>query len=137
MYVALIVFHVLVSLVLVLVVLLQTGRGAELGAAFGGLGQVTYGRGQSTFLSKLTTSMAVVFMITSVALTFLTGERPTSSLMQQTSAPVQAPAPAPAGAPAANPASPVTAAPAPVTPAPVTPAPPPSTAPVQPASPKP
>ncbi len=52
MFVALVIVHVVVAVSLVLIVLLQTGRGAELGAAFGGLGQATYGRGQSTFISK-------------------------------------------------------------------------------------
>ena len=56
MFIAIVIVHVLVCLFLVFVVLLQTGRGAELGAAFGGMGQATFGRGQSTFITKFTTA---------------------------------------------------------------------------------
>ena len=81
---ALITVHVLVAFSLVLIVLLQTGRGAELGAAFGGMGQATYGRTQSTFISKVTTVMAVVFMATSLSLAFLSTERQTESILSET-----------------------------------------------------
>ncbi len=90
MFLALVIIHVLVSIFLVFVVLLQTGRGAELGAAFGGMGQSTYGRGQSTFITKFTTGLAVVFMSTSLSLAFLSSERPTqSALSSQSGQPVQ------------------------------------------------
>ena len=115
MFIALVVVHILTSLVLVLVVLLQSGRGAELGAAFGGVGQATFGRTQSTFISKLTTVLAVIFMATSLGLSLIAGKRPTQSLLQPSeastaapavppAAPSTAPTPtAPAGAPAAAP----------------------------------
>lgn len=90
MFLALVIIHVLVSLFLVFVVLLQTGRGAELGAAFGGMGQATYGRGQSTFITKFTTGLAVIFMSTSLTLAFLTSERPSQSVLSsQSGQPVQ------------------------------------------------
>lgn len=121
MYAFLVVLHVLVSVVLVLTVLLQAGRGAELGAAFGSLGQTTYGRGQATFIAKFTTAIAVVFMATSLSLAFLTMERTSGSVLAPgTAAPVAAP-----GAAAPAPAAPGAAAPAAATPVPLesTPAP--------------
>lgn len=68
---ALVVLHVLVSLVLILVVLLQTGKRADLAGAFGGGGsQTAFGtRGAATLLSKATTAAAVLFMLTSLGLT--------------------------------------------------------------------
>jgi len=125
MFIALVVIHILTSIVLVLVVLLQSGRGAELGAAFGGVGQATFGRTQATFISKLTTVLAVVFMVTSLSLSLIAGQRPSGSLLTPGSAPAQAPAaplPAPAGAALPAPAAPAVPAPAapvlPQTPAP-------------------
>jgi preprotein translocase subunit SecG len=62
--------HVLVAIVLVLAVLLQSARGADLAGAFGGMGsQTAFGpRGTATFLSKATVTLAVVFMLTSITL---------------------------------------------------------------------
>lgn len=63
--------HILVSFALILIVLLQVGKGAEMGAAFGGASQTVFGSaGAMGFLSKLTTVVAVIFMITSLLLTF-------------------------------------------------------------------
>jgi preprotein translocase subunit SecG len=63
------VIHVLVCFFLIFIVLLQGGKGAELGAAFGGSSQTLFGsRGAATFLSKLTTAAAVVFMLTALLL---------------------------------------------------------------------
>ncbi|RME63403.1 MAG: preprotein translocase subunit SecG, partial [Nitrospirae bacterium] len=61
--------HIIVCLFLIVVVLVQGGKGAELGSAFGsGASQTLFGpRGAATVLTKLTTIMAVVFMITSLA----------------------------------------------------------------------
>jgi preprotein translocase subunit SecG len=65
----LLIIHVIVCLILIFVVLIQSGKGAELGAAFGGSSQTLFGsRGVATFLSKLTTSVAVIFMLTSLFL---------------------------------------------------------------------
>jgi preprotein translocase subunit SecG len=68
----LVVLHVLVCLFLVLFVLLQPGARGGVGAAFGGAGGQTVfgGRGANTFLAKLTAGAAVVFMITSITLSF-------------------------------------------------------------------
>ena len=86
------VLHVMVCFALVLIVLLQAGKGAELGAAFGGASQTIFGSaGAMGFLSKLTTVAAVIFMITSLLLAFASS-RQASSLMKERpvqSAPVE------------------------------------------------
>lgn len=68
----LVVLHILVCLFLVLFVLLQPGARGGVGAAFGGAGGQTVfgGRGANTFLAKLTAGAAVIFMITSITLSF-------------------------------------------------------------------
>ncbi len=65
--------HVIVSIALILIVLLQTGKGANMGAVFGGAGsQALFGNtGAATFLGKMTTVAAVVFMITSLTLAYI------------------------------------------------------------------
>ena len=76
------VFHVLVCFALILIVLLQAGKGAEMGAAFGGASQTIFGSsGAMGFLSKLTTVAAVIFMITSLLLAFGSSQR-ASSIMR-------------------------------------------------------
>lgn len=82
MYTLLIVIHVLVAFGLILIVLLQSGRGAELGAAFGGIGQATYGQSRGTMITKVTTALAVVFMATSLTLAFIATERPSGSVLE-------------------------------------------------------
>ena len=73
MQVFLLIVHVLVSIFLILIVLLQSGKGAEMGAAFGGSSQTLFGsRGAATFLNKLTTVAAILFMVTSLLLTMVT-----------------------------------------------------------------
>jgi len=77
----LITLHVTVSAILISMVLLQKGKGADIGAAFGGASQTVFGpRGAQSFLSKLTTGAAVIFMITSLTLAFTTAKR--SSIME-------------------------------------------------------
>ena len=67
------VLHVIVCIFLVAVVLLQRGRGAQVGAVFGGGGGGTMfgSRGAGNFLTKLTTGAAIVFMLTSLSLSYL------------------------------------------------------------------
>jgi preprotein translocase subunit SecG len=74
MHTFLTVLHVMVCLVLILVVLLQRGKGSDIGAALGGGGGNTVfgGRGAGNFLTKLTTGAAVTFMLTSLSLSYLT-----------------------------------------------------------------
>ena len=108
MTIALTILHVIVSLFLIGVVLLQSGKGAEMGASFGSSGsQSVFGAGGGTsFLSKLTTSAAVIFMLTSLTLAYISGQPSSSSMMsgkgKTPPAPVQAPAAVPVpAAPAA------------------------------------
>ena len=92
----LIVVHVIVSAVLVVVILLQAGKGSGLGGAFGGSSQAVFGgRGAQTFLGKVTSASAAVFMLTSLSLSYLSTR--SGSVVREAPAPV-APAPvAPAG----------------------------------------
>jgi len=83
------IIHVFVCLVLILVVLLQSGKSADLAGAFGGAGsQTAFGaRGTATFLSKLTTGAAVVFMITSMTLSIYRTRGTGSSIMEKAKVP--------------------------------------------------
>jgi preprotein translocase subunit SecG len=138
----LIVFHVIVCLFLIAVVLLQSGKAADLAGAFGGMGsQTTFGpRGSATLLSKATTIAAAVFMITSLSLaivqTRLAGR--STSVLERTGVANQKPAekkapanplaPAPSGSTGSGVATPATPAapPVQVTPVPSAPAPAPA-----------
>jgi preprotein translocase subunit SecG len=81
--------HVLSCVFLIVVVLLQTGKGADMGAVFGGGSQTLFGSsGAGNFLTKLTTATAITFMLTSLILTrYGTGRAPISDLIQQLPAP--------------------------------------------------
>lgn len=71
-----VILHILVCFALILIVLLQAGKGAEIGAAFGGASQTLFGSaGSMGFLSKLTTVAAVIFMLTSLTLTYTSTRR--------------------------------------------------------------
>lgn len=87
--------HVLVCLVLIGAVLLQRGKGAEIGAVFGGGGSSTVfgSRGAGNFLSRLTTGAAVVFFVTSLSLAVL-GSGRRGSVFGESPAPAETPAPA-------------------------------------------
>ena len=132
MTILLVILHVIVSVALIAIVLLQSGKGAEMGASFGASGsQSVFGAGGgSTFMSKLTTGAAIIFMLTSLTLAYRSGHSGTSSIMsgkvapkaapqQQPTLPIQPLQVKPAAAPA-TPAQPAQQAPAPST-APVTP----------------
>ncbi|HDZ89706.1 MAG: preprotein translocase subunit SecG [Deltaproteobacteria bacterium] len=95
-----IILHVCVCVALILIVLLQKGKGAGMGAAFGGSSQTVFGSaGATTFLHKVTTIVAVVFMLTSLGLSLLFGRGSTSSIMEDVT-PSQAPAAQTTAAPA-------------------------------------
>ena len=86
--------HILVAIFLILVVLLQTGKGAEMGAAFGGASQTVFGSGgPAGFMAKLTTAAAVVFMLTSLSLAYLSSTNRFSgaALPEEMSIPVEQP----------------------------------------------
>ena len=103
MFTLLIIIHVIVCIALILIVLLQTGRGAEMGAAFGGSSQTLFGgAGPAPFLSRVTTIAAVIFLATSLLLAYLAVrpvsivERDIPVMPQPEGAPVQDTVPAPA-----------------------------------------
>ena len=87
----LIFIHVAVCIALIMIVLLQTGKGADMGAAFGGgSSQTLFGSsGASTFLSKATTVAAIVFMVTSLGLAYISSHRPEGSIMEGQKAPAE------------------------------------------------
>lgn len=87
--------HVIASVLLVLIVLLQTGKGANMGASFGGgSGQTLFGSsGPATILGKITTAVAVIFMLTSLTLAYTAGHRSDKTIMSNVSAPAQTEAP--------------------------------------------
>ena len=75
MFTLLLVVHVMVCFFMIFIVLIQSGKGAELGAAFGGSGQTLFGaRGAATILSKMTTGAAILFMLTSLTLAVATSK---------------------------------------------------------------
>jgi preprotein translocase subunit SecG len=113
------VLHVIVCVFLIAVVLLQRGKGAQVGAVFGGGGGATMfgGRGAGNFLTKLTTGAAIVFMITSLSLAYMRvnrgdrlfeGGAAEEQAAKEQPAPFEevgkVPAPPPAEAPAPKPA---------------------------------
>jgi preprotein translocase subunit SecG len=84
------VVHVIVCAVLIVVVLLQHGKSADIAATFGGMGsQTAFGpRGTATVFSRLTTWCAIIFMLTSMFLTYITSRRGGgSSVMDQVQTP--------------------------------------------------
>jgi len=107
--------HILVALLLVVAILLQSGKGSDIGAVFGGAGsQALFGSaGPADFLNKATRVMGLIFMLTSLTLGYVTFDRPNKSVMETKAkttepagkppaktpaAPVKAPSPAPAAA---------------------------------------
>ncbi len=123
--------HILACFFLIGVVLLQQGKSQDLASAFGGGGtQTAFGpRGSANVLSKATTILAGVFMLTSLALTVLRPQ--SSSLLERGPTSSGAPAPAPAAPAASMPAATAPAAPAGTAPAQGAPAAPPASVPVQ------
>jgi preprotein translocase subunit SecG len=78
-----IIMHVTVCLALILIVLLQRGKGADMGAAFGGSSQTVFGSaGATSFLHKITAAAAIIFMLTSLGLALIFGRGVTSSVME-------------------------------------------------------
>jgi len=123
-YFVLVTLHIIICGLLIVVIMLQSGEAADLAGAFGGAGsQTAFGpRGAATFLSKATTWCAIMFMLTSMALTMHVNKTEASagsSILQQFSKTSKS-------APAApSPAAPAPAAPMPA-PAPAVPAPAPA-----------
>jgi preprotein translocase subunit SecG len=86
--------HVIVCLILIVVVLLQHGKSADIAATFGGAGsQTAFGpRGTATVLSRVTTWCAIIFMLTSISLTLLVTRNHSNSIMQNERSAPSAPA---------------------------------------------
>jgi preprotein translocase subunit SecG len=105
-----VIIHVLVCLALISIVLLQHGKGAGIGAAFGGSSQTVFGStGAAPFLAKLTAVAAILFMLTSLSLTFLGRQQEVSVMKGLRTKPAtqqQAPTPAAPAKPAKKPATP-------------------------------
>ncbi len=83
------VFHILISIVLIFIVLLQSGKGAEMGAAFGGSSssRTLFGAtGANTFMTKLTTFVATLFIITCLVLAYRASHMATVSVMSDVEA---------------------------------------------------
>ena len=98
LYVPLVVIHIVVAIALIMIVLLQAGKGAGIGAAFGGASQTVFGpRGPGSFLGKLTTVAAGIFMTTSLVLAIFSSQYGGGSVIMTT--------------PASRPASPQTPVP--------------------------
>jgi preprotein translocase subunit SecG len=99
------VLHIAVAVFLILVVLLQTGKGAEMGAAFGGSSQTLFGgAGPAGFMAKLTTTAAVCFMLTSLGLAYVSAHSAgTVQLPTSQQIPAQIPAETAPASPEASP----------------------------------
>jgi len=98
MYILVWIVHVIVCMFLIIVVLLQSGKAADLAGAFGGMGsQTAFGpRGSATLLSKATTISAILFMVTSMSLSILATRNAGLGTTVLETAPVKSSAPAPA-----------------------------------------
>lgn len=90
----LVIIHIIICVALIMIVLLQTGKGADMGAAFGGgSSQTLFGSsGASTFLSKATTVVAIAFMLTSFGLALVSSKRIEGSLVLEQTPPITSPA---------------------------------------------
>lgn len=96
MFTFVVIIHLVVCLFLIFIILIQSSKGAEMGAAFGGSSQTLFGsRGAATFLSKMTTFAAIVFMLTSLSLAILSVRRgsvvSSVPVKTSTSAPIKGP----------------------------------------------
>ncbi|MBC2703273.1 preprotein translocase subunit SecG [Desulfobacula sp.] len=83
--------HVTVCILLILIVLLQSGKGAEMGVSLGGgAGQTLFGAtGPATILTKITTGVAIIFMVTSLTLAYMSGHQSDTSVMKENTTPVE------------------------------------------------
>ena len=107
MVIALTIVHVLMCFAIIAIVLLQAGKGADIGSAFGGAGsQAVFGSmGTPTVLGKITGAIAIIFTLTSFSLAILGGDRSSSVVREAPpgSAPTAPSVPAPATPPSSTP----------------------------------
>ena len=89
MHTALVILHVICTLFLILVILLQTGKGAAMGSGLGaGSSQTMFGSsGAGNFLTKITTAIATLFMITSLSLGIMSTKEKSRSVMPEVESP--------------------------------------------------
>ncbi len=96
MYTVTVILHLIVCFLMIAAILLQAGKGAEIGAAFGGSSQTVFGsRGPGTFLSKITVAAAIIFMLTSLSLALLSKQENVASVIDVPATSGEATAPAP------------------------------------------
>jgi preprotein translocase subunit SecG len=98
----LIILHVTVCIALIIIVLFQSGKGAQIGASFGaGSSQTVFGAGGGkNFMHRVTVSVAIIFMLTSLTLAYFSKQPGTSSIMPETVQPAQPAVPTAPAAPA-------------------------------------
>ena len=121
MYTLTVIIHLIVCFLMIAAILLQAGKGAEIGAAFGGSSQTVFGsRGPGTFLSKVTVGAAIIFMLSSLSLALLSKKANTDSTVIDLSTPAKTEAPAKESTspPATGPAAETTTEPAQASPTP-------------------
>jgi len=126
----LLVFHVIVGAMIIGLVLVQRGKGAETGAAFGsGASATVFGaKGSANFLSRSTAALATIFFATSLSLAYLGAQRPVAKSVVDEGSGLTVPA-APAAQGQSPPATPAAPSPAPASPAPAGDAPSPNSGP--------
>ena len=94
--------HYLICFFLIVAILLQVGKGADIGAVFGGASQTVFGgRGPTTFLSKMTAGVAVAFLVTSISLAHISKTKSADTVIDKAN-PISAPEQAPAAPDAAD-----------------------------------
>lgn len=98
MYTIVLAIHIFISVLLILAVLMQSGKGSSLGSAFGGGSSDVFGPGAPVnIMNKVTTVIAILFMVTSLSLAVLSTQKTTNSVVnqapaqQQQESPKQAP----------------------------------------------
>jgi preprotein translocase subunit SecG len=116
MTLAMSIIHIVICVLLILIVLLQTSKGADIGAAFGGgSSQTLFGSaGPGGFLTKITTGVAIIFMITSIGLAYFSSHKTGASIMKESQPQKTVPPPPPTAVEKGTPIAP--AQPAPVQP---------------------
>jgi len=84
MFSLILILHLMVCVMLIFIILLQRGKGAQMGAAFGGSSQTVFGAaGPATFLNKFTALLAILFMVTSLALAYLSSYQKQKSIVHK------------------------------------------------------
>lgn len=84
MYITLLIFHIIISLLLIMAVLIQSGKGSSMANIFGGGGMETvFGAETPAIMNKITAFLAIMFIITSVLLAIIPGKLTTKSILKE------------------------------------------------------